>query len=86
MSFDFVAGSRNTVAGGGKKLGENKLLAAKSSRYNPYTTKFSKCKVCKSTIHQTGSTYCQGCAYKLGICSMCGIKILETKNYRQSSV
>jgi len=27
-----------------------------------------------------------GCAYKLGICSMCGVKILQTKNYRQSSV
>jgi len=74
-------------------------------RYSPYTTKFNKCKICKSTIHQPGSTYCQGlyskktcefirlkfwiylgCSYKLGICAMCGVKILQTKNYRQSSV
>ena len=25
---------------------------------------------------------CQQCAYKKGICAMCGIKILDTKNYR----
>ncbi|UJR09092.1 hypothetical protein I4U23_013339 [Adineta vaga] len=79
-------GSRNTVESGGKKLNENKLLSGKSSRYSPYTTKFTKCKLCKSTIHQPGSSYCQGCAYKLGICAMCGVKVLETKNYRQSAV
>ncbi|OOV80327.1 hypothetical protein BTA35_0217135 [Oceanospirillum linum] len=27
-----------------------------------------------------------GCAYKLGICTMCGVKVLQTKNYRQSAV
>ncbi|CAF2909305.1 unnamed protein product [Rotaria sp. Silwood2] len=97
------SGSRNTVESGGRRLNENKLLSGKSTRYSPYTTKFSKCKVCKGTIHQPGSTYCQGlslillismdsflfyvgCAYKLGICTMCGVKILQTKNYRQSSV
>ena len=26
--------------------------------------------------------YCQECAYKDGICKMCGIKILDTKFYR----
>ncbi len=71
--------------------------------YSPYTTKFTKCKLCKGSIHQPGSTYCQGlllyfywlyewllfvvgCSYKLGICGMCGVKILQTKNYRQSAV
>jgi hypothetical protein len=29
-------------------------------RYSPYTTNFNKCKICKSKIHQPGSTYCQG--------------------------
>ena len=34
---------------------------------------------------QVGSHYCQECAYKKGICAMCGVKILKTKNYKQSS-
>jgi len=80
------AGSRNTLEGGGRKLNENKLLSGKSTRFSPYTTKFVKCKICKATVHQPGSTYCQSCSYKLGICSMCGVKILQTKNYRQSAV
>ena len=29
--------------------------------------------------------YCQGCAYAKGICAMCGKKILDTKNYKQST-
>ena len=30
--------------------------------------------------------YIPGCAYKLGICALCGKKILDTSNYKQSSV
>lgn len=76
-------GSRNTTepGGGGRKVGENKLLSSKA-RYNPYA---KKCKVCKMNLHQEG-LYCQGCAYKKGICAMCGKKILENVGqYKQSS-
>jgi hypothetical protein len=48
------------IESGGKKLNENKLLSGKNSRYSPYTTTFNKCKICKSKIHQPGSSYCQG--------------------------
>ena len=40
---------------------------------------------CPLSSVQVGSHYCQGCAYKKGICAMCGKKVLETKNYRQTS-
>lgn len=33
------------------------LLAA--ARFNPYST-FNKCKICKQTVHQSHSHYCQG--------------------------
>ena len=36
-------------------------------------------------VHQVGSHYCQQCAYKKGICAMCGVKILKTQGYRQSA-
>lgn len=80
-------GARNTTEFGGRKVGENKALTAKKARFAPYgeTSQFTKCKICKSSVHQVGSHYCQGCAYKKGICAMCGRKIIETKGYKQSS-
>lgn len=95
-------------------LSESKHLLS-YSRFTPYT-KFTKCKICKQTVHQAGSHYCQGmypthllpltqpgytssvcvlmalslcvagCAYKKGICAMCGKQILDVKDYKQSSV
>uniref|UniRef100_G3MN62 Cysteine-rich PDZ-binding protein n=1 Tax=Amblyomma maculatum TaxID=34609 RepID=G3MN62_AMBMU len=78
------AGARNTTEGGGRIINENKALTAKKARFTPYG-KFAECRICRQKVHQVGSNYCQGCAYKKGICAMCGKKILETKNYRQSS-
>ncbi|KAL3874944.1 hypothetical protein ACJMK2_037894 [Sinanodonta woodiana] len=78
-------GARNITEGGGRMVNENKALTAKKNRFSPYSTEFEKCKICKSVVHQKGSHYCQGCAYKKGICAMCGKKMLDTTNYRQSS-
>ncbi|KAI4874887.1 hypothetical protein NFI96_034456 [Prochilodus magdalenae] len=56
-------------------------------RFDPYgKSGFATCRICKSSVHQPGSHYCQGCAYKKGICAMCGKKVLDTKNYKQTSV
>ncbi|XP_072436757.1 cysteine-rich PDZ-binding protein isoform X1 [Chiloscyllium punctatum] len=80
-------GSRNTMESGGRKINENKALTSKKARFDPYgKSRFSVCRICKSAVHQAGSNYCQGCAYKKGICAMCGKKILDTKNYKQTSV
>ncbi|KAM6951455.1 cysteine-rich PDZ-binding protein [Aplochiton taeniatus] len=83
-------GARNTTEGGGRKLNENKALTAKKARFDPYgksgKSGFATCRICKSSVHQLGSHYCQGCAYKKGICAMCGKKVLDTKNYKQTSV
>lgn len=77
-------GARNTTENAGRKVGENKLLTKSAKQtFEPYSV---KCKICKQKVHQLGSHYCQGCAYKLGICSMCGKKILDTTSYRQTSV
>eukprot|EP00045_Choanoeca_perplexa_P000471 m.14618 g.14618 ORF g.14618 m.14618 type:complete len:98 (-) comp10319_c0_seq3:989-1282(-) len=76
-------GARNT-ADKVKKKGANKLLAGKSTRFNPYD-KIEKCRVCKTKVHQPHSKYCQQCAYKLGICAMCGKMIADVKNLKQSS-
>ncbi|TPX68893.1 hypothetical protein SpCBS45565_g02788 [Spizellomyces sp. 'palustris'] len=76
-------GSRNSTAGTeGRKVNENKLLSSKKNKFMPYE---SKCRVCKSRVHQAGSHYCQGCAYKNGICAMCGTQILDTSGYKMAS-
>ena len=41
------AGASNTTKPGGRKVGENKLLTASKNRFNPMTTEFRKCKICK---------------------------------------
>ncbi|XP_076311504.1 cysteine-rich PDZ-binding protein [Tachypleus tridentatus] len=77
-------GARNTTESGGRVVNENKALTSKKARFSPYS-KFDQCRICRQKVHQLGSHYCQACAYKKGICAMCGKKLLDTKNYRQSS-
>lgn len=103
----------------GRKVNQNKLLSKSAKlrqvtehrvacpvsnklfRFNPYE---SKCKICKSKVHQPQANYCQReseavhytssfyaniktveCAYKRGICAMCGKQVLDTTSYKQSS-
>mmetsp|Transcript_9089 Transcript_9089/g.8012 ORF Transcript_9089/g.8012 Transcript_9089/m.8012 type:complete len:100 (+) Transcript_9089:36-335(+) len=76
-------GARNITKGkdGGRSIGGNSMLAKKKSySYDPLA---AKCKNCKCNLNGK-SIYCQSCAYAKGICSMCGVKILETKFYKQS--
>ncbi|KAI7872612.1 PDZ-binding protein [Mucor mucedo] len=78
-------GSKNVLAGSsGRKLNQNKLLSrsAKLSRFNPLE---SKCKICKTKVHQDKAHYCQDCAYKKGICAMCGKQVLDTSSYKQTA-
>ncbi|XP_018023017.1 cysteine-rich PDZ-binding protein [Hyalella azteca] len=79
------SGARNTTESGGRKINENKLLTSKKNRFNPTTTQFKECRICRTKVHQVGGNYCQACAYKKGICAMCGKKVLDTKSYCQSS-
>ncbi|CAG0881222.1 unnamed protein product [Cyprideis torosa] len=62
-----MPGARNTTEGGGRKVGENKALTASKNRFSPYSQAFAKCRICGQKVHQSGSHYCQGCAYKKGI-------------------
>ncbi|KAL6440900.1 hypothetical protein ACFW04_003366 [Cataglyphis niger] len=45
----------------------------------------NKALICRQKVHQVGSHYCQSCAYKKAICAMCGKKLMNTKNYKQSA-
>jgi hypothetical protein len=76
-------GSRNSKSGSaGRKINENKALKGKS-KFVPYG---KKCSYCSSLVHQTNATICQSCAYKKGLCSICGEKQVDLKMYNNSSV
>ncbi|EGD81782.1 cysteine-rich PDZ-binding protein [Salpingoeca rosetta] len=77
-------GARNTNASDKRKIGANKLLKGKKNRFNPYE-QFHKCKICKVKVHQKHAHYCQGCAYKIGICAMCGKQMIDTKDLKQTN-
>ncbi|KAF9643174.1 hypothetical protein BDM02DRAFT_3104769 [Thelephora ganbajun] len=84
----FISSSSAIKEGTRKVGGGNALL----SRPGPSKTKFgppspyaSKCKDCKQTTTQNGAKYCHGCAYKKGLCSICGKQILDTTGYQMSS-
>lgn len=77
-----AATDKSSGKSSGRKINENKALT--SSRMDPLKG-MRKCRICQSKIHVEGAYYCQGCAYKKGICAMCGKKIISTKSYRQSA-
>ncbi|CCA70738.1 hypothetical protein PIIN_04672 [Serendipita indica DSM 11827] len=81
---------------GQRKVAENTLLTMKSrgvgssaggpgkgKRFQPYASK--KCKDCNSSVTQNSAIYCHGCAYKKGICSICGKAVLDTSAYTMST-
>lgn len=93
-------GSRNAQVGHGKdagrRLGANKLLsgnrygnmAGGSSRFQPYSggAQSKRCRLCKAMLHGDAELYCQHCAYKHGLCSMCGKNIADTSMYASGQV
>ncbi|XP_010623116.1 LOW QUALITY PROTEIN: uncharacterized protein LOC104862662 [Fukomys damarensis] len=87
-SHTWKDGARNSTENGGRKLNENKAWTSKKTRFHPCgKNEFSTFRICRSSVHQPGSHYCQGCSYKKGICAMCGEKkVLDPKNYKQTSV
>ncbi|KAL7418466.1 hypothetical protein Q5752_006924 [Cryptotrichosporon argae] len=78
-----------------RKIGENKLLSARAKaapyakpgsgisrgKVNPYA---NKCVDCKCPVQQNSATRCQKCAYKKGLCAICGTMVLDTSRYKQS--
>ncbi|KZT10739.1 uncharacterized protein LAESUDRAFT_734532 [Laetiporus sulphureus 93-53] len=68
---------------GSRKVGENKLLTRPGSSKTRFQVR--KCRDCKSTVTQNKAKYCHGCAYKRGVCAICGMKVLDTTGYVMSS-
>ncbi|CAO3650974.1 unnamed protein product [Mucor hiemalis] len=82
-------GSKNVVAGlSGRKLNQNKLLSRSAKiKFDPLK---SKCKILNLNAIKTKHTIVKvekvsHCAYKKGICALCGKQVLDTSSYKQSA-
>ena len=60
----------------------NKLLSKKRAE-NRFEPLGAKCRICKVAKLLAGHYYCQHCSYKKGICSMCGKKIIDVREFKQ---
>ncbi|GAA6062657.1 hypothetical protein JCM10212_000557 [Sporobolomyces blumeae] len=65
--------------------GKGGALATTAKGAGKDSATIGKCTFCKSTVARPGALYCQGCAYKKGICAMCAKPILDTSQYKMSS-
>lgn len=65
---------------GGRKIGENKLIAKKKAA----RTWGRSCSECGQAVQQEQATLCHMCSYTKGVCSICGVKILDTTSYSMS--
>ncbi|KAM6497105.1 PDZ-binding protein, partial [Amanita muscaria] len=91
---DPFTSSSTLIKEGSRRVGENKLLSRPGSSKNRFQPYQAKCKDCKQPTTQNGAKYCHGkdllfptacCAYKKGLCSVCGKQILDTSCYVMSS-
>uniref|UniRef100_A0A8C8UP99 Cysteine-rich PDZ-binding protein n=1 Tax=Peromyscus maniculatus bairdii TaxID=230844 RepID=A0A8C8UP99_PERMB len=76
--------AKNTTEGWEGKRNRKIRLSSKKARFPPHgKDKFSTCRMCRSSIYQPGSHYCQG--YRKDICGLCG-RVTNTKNLKKSYV
>lgn len=64
-----------------RKVGLNMLLERNKCGFNPAG---SNCFKCKKRL-PNDDKFCNLCAYQQGKCKMCGVKILCTDTYKQST-
>lgn len=77
-------GARNVVAAGAIRPGKtNKLLNAQKIS-NQWLPQESRCRLCRSKV-QMNMHYCNDCAHKKGICTMCGKKTVEVSSYNMTT-
>lgn len=77
-------GARNVIgSSSGVKPGKtNKALSASKAGMK-WVPDQSKCRLCKSKV-QPKMNYCNDCAHKRGVCTMCGRKVVDVSKHNMS--
>lgn len=72
-------------SGGPIKAGKTNKVLSKMKANDQWIPKDTICRLCKSKI-QAQMHYCNDCAHKKGICTMCGKKCADVSAHRMSLV
>jgi hypothetical protein len=75
-----VEKTKSTLKSGA--FGAPMRIAKKGLASDPYS---KKCRICKTGITAVYN-YCQKCAYAKGICSICGVKMFDVKQYKMTDI
>mmetsp|Transcript_23505 Transcript_23505/g.39890 ORF Transcript_23505/g.39890 Transcript_23505/m.39890 type:complete len:104 (+) Transcript_23505:74-385(+) len=73
----------NTVAGGGVRAGKTNKALMRKKASEVWLPSKRACRICKSKI-MAQMNYCNDCAHKKGICTMCGRKSVDTSGHKMS--
>ena len=76
-------GSKNNVSGGGVIAGKTNKILSRLKAQDSWIPKDQLCRICKSKI-QLPYYFCNDCAHKKGICTMCGKKVIDTSKHVMS--
>jgi cysteine-rich PDZ-binding protein len=76
-------GAKNTVTSGGTVAGKTNKALGKLKAHDAYIPKEQICRICK-TKTQFGYNFCNNCAHKKGLCTMCGKKVIDTSKHVMS--
>lgn len=74
-------GSKNSI--GAVKAGKTNKALANLKTKSKWIPSESTCRLCKSKVQQQ-MHYCNDCAHKKGICTMCGKKAVDVSSHRMS--
>lgn len=77
-------GARNAGFGAVKAGKTNKALAAKKTAAQ-WIPSDNNCRLCRSKTMKD-MHYCNDCAYKKGICTMCGKKVADVSGHKMTLV
>jgi len=75
-------GATNTIEAGGTRAKNTLLYHKRAKRDEPVGR---RCGICQSPLAFPAATYCHDCAFKKGICSICGRQVLDTTFYKMSN-
>lgn len=77
-------GAKNVIGGGGSiKAGKTNKFLEKKKAGAEWLPQENICRICKSKV-MLKHHYCNDCAHKKGICSMCGKKAVDVSAHKMS--
>lgn len=75
----------STGSGGAVKAGKTNKMLRLNKASSQWIPNERMCRICKSKV-LSNMNFCNDCAHKKGICSMCGKKCVDVSSHNMSLV